>query len=319
MRVVLAILLTSVVACGPSTGSPQNEGDNGGGGGGGGGGGDEFADARPSEPCNKMDILFVIDDSGSMAEEQTNLATNFPQFINVIDNYMTTAGDLLDYRVAVTTTGRDVDYTIVLPPPFGASLPISESGANGEMLQKCGMSQRWLNRNDTDVAGTFSCVANVGTSGPSLEMPLYTTELALKDRMADGTNAGFLRDDALLAIVMLTDENDCSRRDNNFEVENDACDPPGPEHIDPAETVAFLDSLTGNRSRWATAVIAGPGPGTCESNFGLAYEATRLKDFVTLTGQNAVFSSICDGDLSSALQDALETFSAACENFEPIL
>jgi hypothetical protein len=34
---------------------------------------------RPGEPrqCNKMDIVFVIDDSGSMSEEQSNLATNF--------------------------------------------------------------------------------------------------------------------------------------------------------------------------------------------------------------------------------------------------
>ncbi len=44
-----------------------------------------------------MDVLFVIDNSGSMGQEQTNLIANFPQFINVLDN----SG--LDYRVAVTT------------------------------------------------------------------------------------------------------------------------------------------------------------------------------------------------------------------------
>ena len=66
------------------------------------------------------------------------------------------------------------------------------------------------------------------------------------------------------------------------------------------------------------AVIAGPGPGQCTSNFGDAAEATRLRDFVTQTGQNAVFSSICDGDLAGALGDAIDTFDAACQTFPDI-
>jgi len=37
--------------------------------------------------CSKMDILFVIDDSGSMGEEQGNLAQNFPLFIEALDNF----------------------------------------------------------------------------------------------------------------------------------------------------------------------------------------------------------------------------------------
>ena len=41
--------------------------------------------------------------------------------------------------------------------------------------------------------------------------------------MTDGTNSGFLRPDALLAVVILTDEDDCSREDNNFTIQNDSC------------------------------------------------------------------------------------------------
>ncbi|HUH03567.1 MAG TPA: hypothetical protein VML75_16335, partial [Kofleriaceae bacterium] len=169
-----------------------------------GGNGDEFADAIPAQRCSKMDILFVIDDSGSMGEEQANLASNFPQFINVLDTYQTESGDSLDYRVAITTTGRDVDYTIQPPtiPGFPTFPPIeqSEDGMNGAFVQDCGMTRRWLERGDVDVSSTFSCAALVGTSGPSLEMPLHATHLAFTERMSDGTNAGFLRDDALLAL-----------------------------------------------------------------------------------------------------------------------
>ncbi|MBS1120781.1 MAG: putative lipoprotein, partial [Deltaproteobacteria bacterium] len=77
--------------------------------------------------CNKMDIVFVIDDSGSMQEEQTNLAANFPMFADLLANYTTSAGEHIDFRVAVTTTGRDMDYTILI----GAPLPQHESGDNG--------------------------------------------------------------------------------------------------------------------------------------------------------------------------------------------
>ena len=75
---------------------------------------------------------------------------------------------------------------------------------------------------------------------------------------------------------------------------------------------AFLDTYAGGPSRWATAVIAGKGPGSCSSSFGSAEEATRLEQFVSLVGTNAVMSSICDGDLSIGLTQALGTFKSAC-------
>jgi hypothetical protein len=263
-----------------------------------------------------MDILFVVDDSGSMSEEQSNLATNFPQFINVLDNYTTSSGDALDYRVAVTTTGRDVQYTISVG---GFTLPFDERGDNGAFRQDCGMTRRWLERGDSNVGSTFACAAEVGTGGPSLEMPLEVINMAFTDRMTDGTNQGFLRDDALLAIVVLTDEDDCSRTDNNFTIQSDACDASSqPELVDISNYLAFLDNLTGDRGRWAMAAIAGPGPGSCTSNFGDAIEAQRLKSFVNMAGSNAVFSSICDGDLATPLAQALDTFDAACQNFPPI-
>ena len=43
-----------------------------------------------------------------------------------------------------------------------------------------------------------------------------------------------------------------------------------------------------------------------------------MQEFVGQTGDTAVFSSICEGDLSTALSDALDTFTAACEALPPI-
>jgi len=259
-------------------------------------------DAGPG--CQAIDVLFVIDNSGSMGQEQTNLIANFPTFISVLD------ASGLDYRVAVTTTGRDYSYS--MSTPLG-NLPQSQSGGdNGTMLKpgSCGMTNRWIAKNDPDVSGTFSCLANVGTGGPSDEMPLSAMRDAFEERMADGTNLGFHRPDALLAIVLLTDEEDCSYEQSvTLPLGQSLCS----SQMEPvANYVTFLDAYTGNRTRWAAAAIAGMGPGSCSSSFGNADEAKRLKDFVQMTGANATMSSICDGDLSTGLAQALATFQSAC-------
>ncbi len=127
-----------------------------------------FVPPPPEGTCTKMDILFVVDDSGSMAEEQGNLAANFPAFIHILDGFVTETGAPLDYRVGITTTGRDTTTIITFPPAFPVPpITMTESGPNGALVEdsSCGMSRRWIERADSDVAGTFSCAAAVGTGG----------------------------------------------------------------------------------------------------------------------------------------------------------
>jgi hypothetical protein len=302
MRHTSIVLIAALAACGPSV---RNASDD---------TGDDAPDASNTSNgdaserrCQKMDVLFVIDNSGSMGQEQTNLIANFPQFITVLNQ----SG--LDYRVAVTTTGRN--YSYAMSSPIGGSIPMSQNGGdNGTMLKpaSCNMTKRWIDKADPDPSMTFSCVANVGTGGPSDEMPLSAMRDAFEERMADGTNSGFHRPDALLSIVFLTDEEDCSYEQSvTFGFGQSLCD----SMMEPVPNyVTFLDTYTGHRSRWAVAAIAGPGPGACSSTFGGADEATRLKAFVQQTGANAVMSSICDGNLATGLMQALSKFQSACND-----
>ena len=320
-----ALLVSSLVfACGTSSsrggfddgtgpgdgaGLGEGQGENGG------SLGKAAAPTEPPEPeeCQKMDIIFVVDDSGSMKEEQQNLAANFPKFVSKIDSFKTKSGAKLDWRIAVTTTATNISYTIAVG---GISLPMSEKGDDGafRMPSECGTKRRWIEKSDPSASSDFQCLARAGTGGSSIEMPLQATKLALNDRVTDGTNAGFLRDDALLALVILTDEDDCSRDDNNFTIQNDVC--ATMQGLRPIEEYKqMLDVAAKGAGRWATAVIAGPT--ACESGFGKAVEAKRLKEFVGQAGKNGTFSSICDGDLSSALEKALDTFDAACKALPP--
>ena len=292
-------------ACGPT--ERDDFGDEGEGSGSGSGSGS--ADMGEARQCDKMDIVFIVDNSGSMSEEQSNLATNFPMFAQKIKNYTVSNGNPLDFRVALTTTGRTVDYSVTLPG-FG-SVPQHEAGEDGAFSDACGVSKRWLDNTDPTMEQTLACRSNVGTNGPGIEMPLLMSKYSLSERVADGTNAGFVRPDALLAVVILTDEDDASTTENNFTMDASGN---SPINWNPADQVAFFDQLKGNRTRWATGVIAGQG--NCNSSFGNAADGVRLKQFVDAANQGgyqqAVFSSICDGDLTNGLQAALDLFQSAC-------
>lgn len=207
------VLFMALVGCGPSSGRRAGgEGGGGGGGGEGGGAGGGPVD-NGGQGCAKIDFLFVIDDSHSMAQEQSNLAANFPKVIDVINQYRTKGGAALDYRLGVVTTGKTMNFTLWASPT--SETLSTQHGKDGHLQQTCGMTRRFIERNDSDVSQQFACLAEVGTSGPSWEMPLDAgIRMPLADRIADGSNAGFLRDDALLAVVILADEDDCSIKSN---------------------------------------------------------------------------------------------------------
>src|SRR3712207_5355185 len=57
--------------------------------------------AAPSVEPQRTDILFVIDNSGSMAEEQQGIATELPAFIEELRKG---AGVVQDFQVGVVTT-----------------------------------------------------------------------------------------------------------------------------------------------------------------------------------------------------------------------
>jgi hypothetical protein len=261
--------------------------------------------------CASMDLVFIVDNSGSMEEEQTNLAENFPRFASIIDGYRTANGQPLDYRLAVTTTdatnGKGAFVKDGTPPKSGGfqfppqpSRPACDGGPD----------RRWLERLDPNVVNFFACRAQVGTGGSANEQPLGALLLGLTDRIADGTNtangASFLRDEALLAFVILTDEDERSASSGSSQATL-------PKTA--AEFASAFDKLKGgDRKRWAGTVIAGEQ--ACSSpKLGQAEEAKELKSFIAEAGTNGTFSSICTGDLTDGLTKALATFDLACKSF----
>lgn len=240
-------------------------------------------DTGPEEPegCISMDIVFVIDNSGSMYEEQTNLASNFPLFIQVLDDYTNPSGEHMEYRVAVTTTDADI-------------------ATAGEFVGQttCDLgSNPWVDGPGDDVVTKFACMAAVGTSGAGQEKPFMTIQEALGAKSEGGQiNEGFYRKNqaSLLVVVIITDEDDRSE-------------------VLAAEVKDFLTEMTGGQNRYVIVGIAGPQ--MCSSAFGDAEEAIKIKELIALVEDNGFFGDICEGDLSGSLADALEVMQSTCDDF----
>ncbi len=173
------------------------------------------------------DILFVVDDSGSMSDNQTNLATNLGAFIDRLASLPIED----DFQIGVTTT--DVQnfaggttftsgYENLNPYPQGALIAVTKDNAGngipGDLVYDLAAypathgwgGPRILRRGSPTLIQDFKANVRVGTTGSNKEQPFRAIQLALHDRIADGTNAGFLRPGAKLAVVILSDEDDCS-------------------------------------------------------------------------------------------------------------
>jgi hypothetical protein len=131
-----------------------------------------------------VDLLVVVDDSGSMAEEQIRLAAASSAFLDAF----VAAG--VDLHVGVVTTDTD--------------------GANAGVLRTV-MGQRWIAPvPGANYAGWFAGAVNAGTNGSPDERGLLASQLAVTAPLVAGANAGFSRADADLHVVVLSDENDYS-------------------------------------------------------------------------------------------------------------
>jgi hypothetical protein len=171
--------------------------------------GDSAGDDGEAGPvdCDRADFVFVIDDSPSMQEYQRQLVDNFPVFIDGVQRVVEHNTDL---HVGVITT----DAYVGNPAPCNVlgGFVVATAGAHSSRAT-CGPyaeGNTWMTAAD-DLAASFACAASVGTQGAQIEQPAAALQAALDpDSDAAECNQGFLRDDALLVAVLLTDEPDQS-------------------------------------------------------------------------------------------------------------
>ena len=197
---------------------------------------------------HKLDLLFMVDDSSSMSPLQTKRAAQMPAFMQALVD--TTTGQLPDLHVAVVSQSMGGGAWANVnqcgsgahPGDDGAKFQQGPGGAGsgacpalhaGETYLKSGDGTAANPPNyDGDIGTVFQCMALLGDQGCGFEAQFAAVYYALAKAHDpnDKDNGGFLRDDAVLAIVMLTNEDDCSVAYNSLLLDpgvNSATDPTG--------------------------------------------------------------------------------------------
>ncbi len=145
------------------------------------------ADDRFQQPSRPMvDVLFVVDDSGSMGDEQDELATNFQSFIDGVLDLNT------DYHIGVTNTDAETEWSGRLHSCY-ANKFITDLQPPAE--------QRTQFRCNVKVSDP----ADNRPSTDSKEAPLQAARAAFEYPTAEW-NTGFYREEAKLYIIAVQDE-----------------------------------------------------------------------------------------------------------------
>jgi len=302
--------------------------------------------------CAKVDFLFVIDNSNSMADEQSSLIASFPGFIAAIEETLTAD----DYHIMTISTddgyagdgeeecGFGVQDCLCAPAPtccqdlcdslFADDRTCNGTPCDGFTVDNCEFrygsgrqydqygkrcpiadGRRYMLADQPDLVSTFACAAGIGVWGSGDERPMQSVQAAIgaAQNGPGGCNDGFLRDDAILVLVLITDE-----EDDNLEADEGS----------PGEPAGWYETIVAAKHGIPdAAVVLGlvgdgnlPG-GLCplawDPDMDGGQAAPRLQSFVQMFPLH-VLGSVCSADYTPFLLEAVDVIDTACDSFVPI-
>jgi hypothetical protein len=280
----------------------------------GGGAGENWVDVSLGTPTHDVDVLFVLDDHPSMSPKQAALTARFAELSSMIDKFAvdSRAGH---YHFGVITGDLGAGaYTIGAGQchPGGDRAALQALGNRAPPSCQAPVGSAWIDLDQIhatnnlpsgqDLATTLGCMASVGDTGCGYQSMLESAYLALHD--PPPVNVGFLRPNSAVAIVFVTDRDDCSA-------------PPASDVFDPAN--AQYGALQWYRCAEFGIVCNGQSPpygpssgplaGCVPAPDGLLYGVDRYLDYFTRPG----------GLRASPADVLLFAISAPTQPFEVIL
>jgi len=206
----------------------------------------------------KVDILWVIDNSCSMYDEQARLIDNLSEFVSYADSQNA------DYQMGVIVT--------------------DSRSSNAGKLEFCYPHPRIIRHDYPQREEAFRCLFEVGVTGSYIEAGWGAAMRALQRALRNddpirNRNIGFLRDDASLAIVAMSDEDDQSLESDNL-------------------LLRFFQTIKPN-TRTSVHAIAGPVSEPC-----ITRRAAPGYRYKWLTDQfGGLFQNICQEDWQPVLRN----------------
>jgi hypothetical protein len=211
---------------------------------------------------NKVDILFVIDNSGSMEYEQQSMAARMSNFMSQING--------LDYKIAVTTTD-----------------PSNQTYGAGNIVKIKGLTNQYVITPDLGLATAQKVLGDTvqrTETGSGSEQGIYGTYRAIERSIAAtaSPNKGFFRDGAGLAVVLISDEDESATAPKNI----------------PANLVSLVKNTWTNKNFAFHSIITRPNDSICKKTYGATY-GTVYAQMSALTG--GIVGDVCASDYGSQL------------------
>lgn len=229
----------------------------------------------------KVDILIVIDNSGSMEYEQRNMGQRTGNLLSVIRG--------LDFQIAVTTTDpRNVTLG------DGRFIPISGSG--GQTIIDSSMDE-------ATAQARLSATLQRPETGSGEEQGIRSAYRVIERYNANDSKArAFFREGAQFAVLVISDEDESANTFRN----------------DPQSLVDMVHSSFGGQKMFSfSSIITRPGDTACRSTNGYTY-GRRYDAMSRLTG--GVIGDVCAQDYASQvtgiaenIRDLLKTMTLQCE------
>jgi hypothetical protein len=245
----------------------------------------EQTDTFFQEPPANVDILWVIDNSPSMVQEQEEVGRRFADFIGHLEETN------IDFHLGVITTDMDEEN------PDAAHLVGDPAVIDSEV---------------PDYQAVFNARVQVGVDGSDMERGLEAAYQALTEPIASDANAGFLRREATLSIIFVSDENDCSDQGALPATSDGSACYDDAELLTPVrDFVEDFRSLKDDPTQVIASAVVGP-----EVNEGCldSVPGTRYRSIAENTG--GVEGNICDHDFSDIMDQMGLSVSGVRAAFE---
>ncbi len=276
------------------------------------------------EGCEKVDFLFVIDSSRSMEDEQDNLLASFPGFITAIEQTLM----IEDFHMMVVDAGQvagaGCDGTL------GAGRIASGAGQDCMLVG----GQRYATAEQPDLSAAFSCMGSRGFMGEGNEQTMDSLNAAIGPLVAaGGCNEGFLRDDAILVVTIITDEEDSPLDTVASPPLDGTCAPADSDPNSAGDPTVWHDQLIAAKGDAEDSVVVLSLIGDCDAGAtcpGIelddpldplgpvsgAEPAPRLREFTQSFGFGSV-GPVCAADYSPFFESAVSVIESACDDFVP--
>jgi hypothetical protein len=280
------------------------------------GGGMESADdGGTADECTNVDILFVIDNSGSMADNQESVVASFGGFIAAIEQNLALAES---YHIGVISSEA---YYENAPGCTAIGDLVTQTG--GVESSNCvgtpfASGKRYLDQTEPDLEAKFACIAELGATGSDDEKVAASmiAALAPANNEAGQCNDGFARLDSLLVVVIITDEDDAPEPygcdPDAFPGDPDACDTTGSGGTPDEWTQTILSYKANLPENVVVLALIGGYQNSCG-----AVISSKLLGFANNFGDHGFVGDVCAASYDEFFAQALPVVDMACEDYVP--